>query len=82
MRVHDYGMAARAQDARLETIIDDSMAPIMKRFLKTFKENKGDYPENIIVYRDGVSESQFAMVICAVLRYSMVSHGLVIILYI
>lgn len=62
-RIHDYSMIARAQDARLETIVEDSMHPIIKKYLKSFAEYKYALPESIVVYRDGVSESQFAMVL-------------------
>jgi len=61
-RVHDYGMVPWVQDARCEAIVEESMIPIMRKLLKYFAQNKGDLPEHIVAYRDGVSESQFAMV--------------------
>jgi len=67
-RVHDYGMVPWVQDSRCETIMEESMIPIMRKLLKFFAQNKGDLPEQIIVFRDGVSESQFSMVWFIVLK--------------
>uniref|UniRef100_A0A915JMM4 Uncharacterized protein n=1 Tax=Romanomermis culicivorax TaxID=13658 RepID=A0A915JMM4_ROMCU len=62
VHVHAYFMQAKTQDARREAITSANMQEIMRRFLTKFAENKGNLPERIVLYRDGVSESQFAMV--------------------
>lgn len=73
IRTHDYGIFPWAQDSRSETILDNSIYAIVNRFLTTFKKNKGAYPESIIVYRDGVSESQFSMVNIHILYATLVT---------
>lgn len=36
---------------------------MIKPILEAFKKHRGSYPDNIVVYRDGVSEGQFAYVL-------------------
>lgn len=47
----------RNQDPRLEVIVqfDD----IMRKHFASFRKAQGKFPEKVIIYRDGVSESQF-----------------------
>ncbi|KAL5001644.1 ribonuclease H-like domain-containing protein [Aspergillus recurvatus] len=49
------------KDARTEMV--DALDPMLKAHLRRWVANhKGTYPENIIVYRDGVSEGQYHLV--------------------
>ncbi|KAG9286308.1 hypothetical protein G9A89_014295 [Geosiphon pyriformis] len=56
-----YSASIRVQTAR-QDIIDD-LAGMIKELLKTFYQTCGKKPERILMYRDGVSESQFAAVL-------------------
>ena len=64
-----YPGSLRLQKSKQEEIegLDDM---IYERLLHWHKKN-GSLPQNILVYRDGVSESQFAMVKCHELRRVM-----------
>ena len=51
----------RVQTARQEKVND--LSPMLKRHLDIWKnQNKSALPENILVYRDGVSEGQYSMI--------------------
>ncbi|KAJ6025043.1 hypothetical protein N7540_005840 [Penicillium herquei] len=52
----------RIQKARQE-MVDDLNVLLQSRLKLWAKNNKGKYPENIVVYRDGVSEGQYDIVI-------------------
>ncbi|KAK9767200.1 hypothetical protein K7432_003165 [Basidiobolus ranarum] len=52
-----YVTSFRAQEARKETVAD--MGSMMKELLLLYKQQCGKYPEQIIIYRDGISEGQF-----------------------
>lgn len=58
----DYRMQARVQDGRQEIVDYNSMQIMVKESVKEFEASKGRKPAHVIVYRDGVSESQFGQV--------------------
>jgi len=49
------------QTSRQEKI--DKLELMLERHLRLWKRDNKSYPQNIIVYRDGVSESQYSMVV-------------------
>ncbi|KAG0308842.1 eukaryotic translation initiation factor 2C, 2 [Dissophora globulifera] len=49
------------QDPRLEVI--ESMQSVMAEIITSYKKVTGHHPKRILVYRDGVSESQFAEIL-------------------
>lgn len=62
--VSDYRMLYYLQDARKEEISEKHMVDIMTKFVNDYAStHKNTRPESIIVYRDGVSEGQFRMVV-------------------
>ncbi|KAI8899446.1 Piwi domain-containing protein [Globomyces pollinis-pini] len=56
-----YSAAIRSQSGRTEYIQD--IAGMMTELLRSFYQSSGVKPESILVYRDAVSESQFAEVL-------------------
>ncbi|KRX97473.1 Protein argonaute-1 [Trichinella pseudospiralis] len=60
----DYRIRYRLQDARKEEIEREKVIGVVLEFLKEYQRNNGNtLPKSVIVYRDGVSESQFEMVL-------------------
>ncbi|OUC46495.1 piwi domain protein, partial [Trichinella nativa] len=59
----DYRMQCRLQSSRQEQLDGVVFKEIILWFLEKYEKNNGILPEHLIVYRDGVSESQFKMVI-------------------
>ncbi|KAF8626746.1 hypothetical protein AX15_004709 [Amanita polypyramis BW_CC] len=55
-----YVSATRVQDPRLEMI--DDMEGMFEQVLEQFKKFNNRYPAQLIFYRDGVSEGEFAQV--------------------
>lgn len=61
--VADYTQLYKLQDSRQEEIDYDVMHECIKNFVKNYRENnQGKTPTKVVVYRDGVSESQYEMV--------------------
>ncbi|KAI8098878.1 Piwi domain-containing protein [Halteromyces radiatus] len=56
-----YASTVRVQANRTEIIAD--LANMVKELLKTFYQNCGQKPQQILFYRDGVSEGQFDQVL-------------------
>jgi hypothetical protein len=56
-----YSATIRVQTGRQEVIGD--LSEMVKELLKTFYQTCGRKPERILFYRDGVSESQFSIVL-------------------
>ncbi|PKC13872.1 Piwi-domain-containing protein [Rhizophagus irregularis] len=56
-----YAASIRVQTGRQEVIGD--LAEMVKELLKTFYQTCGRKPDRILFYRDGVSESQFSVVL-------------------
>lgn len=56
-----YSATIRLQEGRTEPIAD--IMEMVKGHLLEFKKNTGKLPTNLIFYRDGVSEGQFAKII-------------------
>ncbi|ORX83400.1 Piwi-domain-containing protein [Basidiobolus meristosporus CBS 931.73] len=52
-----YVTSFRAQEPRKETLSD--VESMMSELLVLYRQECGSYPEQIIIYRDGVSEGQF-----------------------
>jgi eukaryotic translation initiation factor 2C len=50
--------AIRLQEGRKETITD--LVDMLKTHLTLFRKNTGNWPAKIIMFRDGVSEGQYA----------------------
>ncbi|KAL1230452.1 Protein argonaute-1 [Trichinella pseudospiralis] len=60
----DYRIRYRLQDARKEEIEREKVIGVVLEFLKEYQRNNDNtLPKSVIVYRDGVSESQFEMVL-------------------
>ncbi|KRZ72662.1 Protein argonaute-2 [Trichinella papuae] len=60
----DYRIRYRLQDARKEEIEREKIIGVVLEFLKEYQTNNDNaLPKSVIVYRDGVSESQFEMVL-------------------
>ena len=51
----------RINPARQEKV--DMLRPMLLEHLKYWKEKHGEYPEKLLIYRDGVSEGQYQMVL-------------------
>lgn len=57
-----YPVSFRVQDPRVEIV--QAIRSMIRERLELWKtENGGVYPENILIYRDGVSEGQYAQVL-------------------
>lgn len=50
--------AIRLQEGRKETITD--LIGMLRSHLLLFRKNTGNFPQKIIMFRDGVSEGQYA----------------------
>ncbi|KRZ01989.1 Protein argonaute-2 [Trichinella zimbabwensis] len=61
--ISDYRMQCRLQSSRQEQLDGVVFKEIILWFLEKYEKNNGILPERLIVYRDGVSESQFKMVV-------------------
>ncbi|KRZ39125.1 Protein argonaute-2, partial [Trichinella pseudospiralis] len=61
--VSDYRMQCRLQSSRQEQLDSVVFKEIVLWFLEKYEKKNGVLPESLIVYRDGVSESQFKMVV-------------------
>ncbi|XP_003380804.1 eukaryotic translation initiation factor 2C 4, partial [Trichinella spiralis] len=60
----DYRIRYRLQDSRKEEIEREKIVGVVMEFLKEYQNNnKNTLPKSVVVYRDGVSESQFEMVL-------------------
>ncbi|OCF39530.1 hypothetical protein I317_06689 [Kwoniella heveanensis CBS 569] len=64
-----YSAQIRLQEGRGEIIQD--LSSMIEEHLKIFKKHNGDYPDRILIFRDGISEGQYA----AALTYE---HGAVL----
>ncbi|BEI91628.1 uncharacterized protein CcaverHIS019_0404480 [Cutaneotrichosporon cavernicola] len=54
-----YSAQIRLQEGRSEIIVD--LSSMIEEHLRIFaKENKSEFPERILVFRDGISEGQYA----------------------
>lgn len=61
--ISDYRGRFYLQDARQEECAARHLNDMITYFVKEYAQNNdGRRPESVIVYRDGVSESQFDMV--------------------
>ncbi|KAI8363651.1 Piwi domain-containing protein [Mortierella sp. GBAus27b] len=49
------------QDSRLEVI--ETLQTVIQEIIYSYKKTRGHHPKRILVYRDGVSESQFAEIL-------------------
>ncbi|KAG0348280.1 Isocitrate dehydrogenase [NADP], mitochondrial precursor (Oxalosuccinate decarboxylase) [Podila humilis] len=56
-----YAASIRVQSARSESVAD--MTDMMMERLKAYYQTCGEKPEHILVFRDGVSEGQFAAIL-------------------
>ncbi|KHJ43423.1 piwi domain protein [Trichuris suis] len=65
----DYRIRYRLQDARQENIDKDKMIGIVIEFLREYEQNNKALPSSVIVYRDGVADSQFSMVFNTEMRF-------------
>ncbi|KRY23615.1 Protein argonaute-1, partial [Trichinella patagoniensis] len=60
----DYRIRYRLQDSRKEEIEREKIVGVVMEFLKEYQNNNNNtLPKSVVVYRDGVSESQFEMVL-------------------
>ncbi|WWC66253.1 uncharacterized protein I206_100154 [Kwoniella pini CBS 10737] len=62
-----YSAQIRLQEGRAEIITD--LSSMIEEHLKIFHKHNGQYPERILIFRDGISEGQYA----AVLSYEHVA---------
>ncbi|WVQ97314.1 hypothetical protein IAU59_004425 [Kwoniella sp. CBS 9459] len=53
-----YSAQIRLQEGRGEIIQD--LSSMIEEHLKIFKKHNGDYPERVLIFRDGISEGQYA----------------------
>ena len=60
-RASRYAASIRVQGSRAEIIAD--LGSMVKEALKTFYQTCGRKPERILLYRDGVSGSQFNQIL-------------------
>ncbi|KAE8153717.1 ribonuclease H-like domain-containing protein [Aspergillus avenaceus] len=51
----------RVQPARQEMVAD--LGPMLQSRLRLWSQHNGSYPQNVLVYRDGVSEGQYDIVL-------------------
>ena len=56
-----YFPMIESQKVGLEKI--ENIGEMVRRILNVYREKNKDFPDRIIMYRDGVSESQFKMVL-------------------
>lgn len=62
--ISDYRMQYFLQDMRKEEISEHIMVDAFCKFIEDYASNhKGERPDTVIVYRDGVSEGQYKMVV-------------------
>lgn len=62
--ISDYRMLYYLQDARKEEISERIMIEVMTKFVNDYASNNNNVrPDSVIVYRDGVSEGQYKMVV-------------------
>ncbi|OCF55470.1 hypothetical protein L486_06954 [Kwoniella mangroviensis CBS 10435] len=53
-----YSAQIRLQEGRAEIISD--LSSMIEEHLKIFHKHNGEYPERILIFRDGISEGQYA----------------------
>ncbi|KAH7645309.1 argonaute 7 [Dermatophagoides farinae] len=58
----DFVNCFRIQKRERTMEIIEQLAEMIKELLEKYKKINGDYPKNLIIFRDGVSESQFDQV--------------------
>nr|AUI38421.1 argonaute 7 [Dermatophagoides farinae] len=58
----DFGNCFRIQKRERTMEIIEQLAEMIKELLEKYKMTNGKYPKNLIIFRDGVSESQFDQV--------------------
>jgi eukaryotic translation initiation factor 2C len=61
--LNQWPATAWVQPGGTEVCEDEQLTKAMASRLKIWKDGNGSYPEKIIIYRDGVSEGQFILVL-------------------
>src|SRR5699024_7572707 len=58
-----YTASIRIQEKERCEIIETNLEAMIGELLKEYQKKNGQYPENLVIFRDGVSESQFSKVL-------------------